>query len=334
MFILAFESHPEIPNRKSAFYKNVFDVLYSKHDGVTKGSFPREKRTKLKREDFEEVLSALSFSSIAEGKFAFTEEYLSNKLSLIEKKKRNISFEVEDLIFDLRTSISIMIKDGFEFKFPHRSLQEYFTASFLAALPTQKKAKAYTRLNNIFTKSSVDNSLNLWKLCKELDYANYYKHFVLPELSQMLKELDYEGDLQLLNAFLRTVSPYLALIRINGMEKHKLYLIHSSKPTKALIKDENIFKESTFDKFLFKYQTEILDSLNFKFNSNTQTNSEHIIITVSNDLRYKRKLKSLIIELGFMDIVRSFRTAIEFKIEEIKRNLSSDDDDLDELLEG
>lgn len=36
MFIIAFESHPEIPSRKSSFYRNVFDTLYSKHDGITK----------------------------------------------------------------------------------------------------------------------------------------------------------------------------------------------------------------------------------------------------------------------------------------------------------
>src|SRR5690606_34896150 len=33
MFIMAFENHPEIPKRKSAFYRNVFDTLYSRHDG-------------------------------------------------------------------------------------------------------------------------------------------------------------------------------------------------------------------------------------------------------------------------------------------------------------
>jgi predicted NACHT family NTPase len=108
MFILAFESHPEIPGKKNAFYKNVFDTLYSKHDGITKNSFPREKKTKLKREDFETILSLFSFLSLMDGRYTFTSEYLAEKVNII-KAHYGYEIQTEDLIYDLHTAISMLI---------------------------------------------------------------------------------------------------------------------------------------------------------------------------------------------------------------------------------
>ncbi|WP_405569325.1 NACHT domain-containing protein [Winogradskyella sp. Asnod2-B02-A] len=332
MFILAFENHPEIPNRKSAFYKNVFDVLYSKHDGVTKGSFPREKKTKLKREDFEEILSAFSFTSLAEGKFAFTEEYLSNKLSLIEKKKRKLTFEIEDIIFDLRTSISIMIKDGFEFKFPHRSMQEYFTAFFLSKLPTEKKARAYSRLNKIFTKSSRDYSLNLWKLCKELDYANYYKYFIIVELEKAVNLLKNKKGLNLLNSFFKLWNPSLILVREKKNQKHKLIIARNANLYGTLIEDEDVYNYEDFCYFpeKSKCKQDILDTLKYK---KDKKNGEGNVIFVTDDLKNK-KVKEILLENGILEVIEKYKSLINKKIKNINDELELDDEDLDDLLES
>lgn len=331
MFILAFENHPEIPDRKSAFYKNVFDVLYSKHDGVTKGSFPREKKTKLKREDFEEILSAFSFTTLAEGKFAFTEEYLSEKLLLIREKKRKISFEIEDLIFDLRTSISIMIKDGFEFKFPHRSMQEYFTAYFLSKLPTDKKAKAYSRLNRIFTKSSEDYSLNLWKLCKELDYANYYKHFVIPEFEKALGFLENKKGLSCLNSFFKLWEPSLLLVRDRGIKKHKLIIARTANLYGTLIADENVYNYEDFCYFPenSNCRNEIMEVLKDK---EYKKNSD--VIWLVENLNSNKKIKAILIKNKIEKVIKNYESLIKKRIIEINKELEIDDEDLDDLLES
>lgn len=331
MFILAFENHPEIPNRKSAFYKNVFDVLYSKHDGVTKGSFPREKKTKLKREDFEEILSAFSFTTIAEGRFAFTEEYLSEKLSLIRSKKRKLDFVIEDLIFDLRTSISIMIKDGFEFKFPHRSMQEYFTASFLSKLPSEKKSKAYSRLNRIFAKSSVDYSLNLWKLCKELDYSNYYKYFVIPEFEKALKVLKNKQGSNLLNSFFKLWDPSLFLARDNNNEKHQLLIARTANLYGTLVSDERVYDYKHFCYFPDQVvcRQKILDAVNY-----IPKRKQDNIISLDDNMKDNIKVKRILINYGILDIIQEYIVLIEKKIENIKIELDLDEEDLDDLLES
>jgi predicted NACHT family NTPase len=172
MFIMAFENHPEIPKKKSSFYRNVFDTLYSKHDGITKGSWPREKLTKLERDDFEKILNIFSYLTLSEGQYTFTEEYLTDTFKKV-KKSTDYNFDIQNLIYDLRTTISIMTLDGFEYSFPHRSLQEYFTAQFIGTLPTDKKEKAYNNLFRILEKSSTDPSFNLWSICNELDFIDF-----------------------------------------------------------------------------------------------------------------------------------------------------------------
>lgn len=206
MFIMAFENHPEIPKRKSAFYRNVFDTLYSRHDGITKNSFPREKLTKLQRDDFEGILTIFSYLTLIEGQYSFTTEYLTDILQKIENSS-DYNFIVESLIYDLHTSISILILDGFEYFFPHRSMQEYFTALFINKLPTDKKHKAYSNLSNVLQESSTDYSFNFWSLCFELDETVFISNFLIPQLKKIYKQLENKKDRQLLDVYFEIINP-------------------------------------------------------------------------------------------------------------------------------
>lgn len=203
MFILAFKSHPEIPRKKSAFYRNVFDTLYSKHDGITKGSFPRQKLTNLQREDFEDLLNSFSYVTLVQGKYSFTDEHLSKVWLQIKKKFPEFTFSLDNLLFDLRTSISILIKEGFEYKFPHRSMQEYFAANFLSRLPGHKKGQGYGKLNSALLSSTYSSGFNLWDLCKELDEFGYLSHILVPTLEGALDGMKVDSDAELAESFFR-----------------------------------------------------------------------------------------------------------------------------------
>lgn len=200
MFILAFENHPEIPSRKSAFFRNVFDTLYSKHDGITKNSFVRERLTKLHREDFEEILCKFSYLTLCNGIYAFTYELLTDKLKKV-RSATSLQFTIEDLIADLQTSTSILIMDGFEYRFPHKSMQEYFAAQFISNLHPDKKVKAYENMKIMFRTGGSDNNFAFWDLCYELDPVYFISKFVLPELNWYAEELNKETDDALLSAF-------------------------------------------------------------------------------------------------------------------------------------
>jgi hypothetical protein len=202
MFILAFNSHPEIPKRKSAFYRNVFDTLFSRHDGINKNSFPREKLTHLEREDFESILAIYSYISLMDGKFAFTEEYMVDTLKVV-KEATEYKYIIKDFINDLEVALSIIYKDGFEYVFPHRSMQEYFAAKFIQSLPMKNKKNAYEKAIAKFDSISNDNGLNFYSLCLELDRISFIHLVTIPELMKIKEALDKKNMYELLLEFFK-----------------------------------------------------------------------------------------------------------------------------------
>ncbi|MXO32486.1 NACHT domain-containing NTPase [Apibacter sp. B2912] len=188
MFIFTFNNYPELPKQKSKFYWNVFDTLCSKHDSFTKaGGWQHERKSGLKNDELETILRWFSYVSLFEGKYNFDEEYLSNLLKKISTKL-SINIDFDNVLYDLTTSVSILIQDGIEYTFPHRSLQEYFAASLIKSLNNDQKIKIYTeRFSKFFDFSSGGNK-NFYKLCYELDKINFLKFFLIPQLKLAFPE--------------------------------------------------------------------------------------------------------------------------------------------------
>lgn len=132
MFILTYNEHPELPKHISSFYYNVFDTLHSKHDAKSKaGGYQHEKKSKLSQDEIRLLLEAFCFVSYMQSTYEFSPEYLHAILpKIIERLK--VASKVNDVIYDLSVAISILVQDGTSYVFPHRSLQEYFAASYIA----------------------------------------------------------------------------------------------------------------------------------------------------------------------------------------------------------
>lgn len=184
MFLFTYKNHPEMPHTKSKFYYNIFDTLCVKHDNFSKHGDLHERKTKLKTEDFEEILRCFSYYSYFEGYFNFDKQYFASRLLKIKEAKK-YDYDIDDLIFDLTVSLSIILIDGTDYKFPHRSLQEYFVAQFMAQRSSETKVEDYQ-------KRYVDNyehNYNLWLLSEELDFVCFRK-FLIKEFDHLISLLD------------------------------------------------------------------------------------------------------------------------------------------------
>lgn len=182
MFIFTFNNYPELPKQKSKFYWNVFDTLCSKHDSFTKaGGWQHERKSGLKNDELETILKWFSYVSLFEGKYNFDVEYLKTSLIKIGNKL-GIHIDFDNVLYDLTTSISILIQDGIEYTFPHKSLQEYFAASLIKSLNNDQKTKIYTEKFSKFFDFSNEGNENFYKLCYELDKINFLKFFLIPQL--------------------------------------------------------------------------------------------------------------------------------------------------------
>lgn len=201
MFILTFNSYPELPKKKSKFYWNVFDTLSTKHDAFTKkGGFQHERKTGLQNDDFETILKWFSYISLFEGKNTFDSQYLTSKLGEI-KNNFKLKVNVQDLIDDLTLAISIIIIDGIEYRFPHKSMQEYFCASLIKDQPPEVKEKIYAEKLNLQVKMTFGGYENFWNLCCELDKVNFTNFFLIRVLENFLKRLRGKNDITKVKEF-------------------------------------------------------------------------------------------------------------------------------------
>jgi hypothetical protein len=191
MFILTFQSYSDIPQKRSEFYDQVFDTLFSIHDSVSKLAYVREKLSGLSKDQFEEILQLFSFLSFFEEKFLFPSNYLTDKLDIIKSKKKNLSFDNDRFIEDLQVAIGILNKEGLDYTFPHRSLQEYFAASYISKVSDENKKLLYEKLKreielNLGSLMAKDH---FYGLLAEIDYNNLCLNVSIPFIQGVFDEL-------------------------------------------------------------------------------------------------------------------------------------------------
>ena len=108
---------------------------------------------------------------------------------LIKDKKKNISFDNSKLVNDLQVAIGILNKEGTEFTFPHRSLQEYFAALYISNLDTGNKNTVYSKIITTLVdtkKLRLMSRDNFFLLLSELDEKNVINLAILPFLENQL----------------------------------------------------------------------------------------------------------------------------------------------------
>jgi predicted ATPase len=219
MFILTFQSYSNIPQKRSDFYSQVFETLFSLHDSISKMAFVREKQSGLSKENIIEILRLFSFLSYFDEKFTFSLQYIEDKLQLIKDKKK-ISFENQKLMQDLQVAIGIITQEGTEYTYPHRSLQEYFAASYIASLSEYNKEKIYQKIYKTFIKETKWRNReydNFYLLLSELDKRAIINYTIIPFLCDAIdsiKMIDNMNYTKIIDLFITLENTYFSINNI------------------------------------------------------------------------------------------------------------------------
>lgn len=186
LFIASYYQNPELPSRKCDFYSNIFDALWFKHDKITKsGGYQHPKH--YEKKIYETLLYHFCFITYFKGLFVFSETQLNDLLDKTIAHAKINDCDSEKVKEDMITSISILFKDGNEYMFPHRSMQEYFLAKYISTLTFEKnKETAYNKL-----KLEGSNHDNLLYLLSEIDKYSFYKFYFLPMLNIIKNKVDF-----------------------------------------------------------------------------------------------------------------------------------------------
>lgn len=270
MFILTYQTYSNVPPKKSSFYRQVFDSLFYLHDSVSKLSWSREKKSGLSKEQFEYVLQLFSFISFFKEVFVFEEDFINSTLNQIKEKKKSLNFENLLLIEDLQVAICILNKEGLDYVFPHRSLQEYFASLYIVNLDDKNKLEVYKKIlsqlinGNTFELISKDN---FHSLLTEQDFIGVTKNLSIPFLEKINEDIKEIKDNQENIPLIKSLQNYIFSFNSNskftdslfGIVNNYMYdrhfiikkAIERSNGTKIDLKEEeNIALNELFSKLI------------------------------------------------------------------------------------
>lgn len=185
IMLITYKDSANIPQKISTFYERAYTALFEQHDA--KKAYHREKRSKLDILDFRKVFSAFCFLTYNKSLYNFSE---TDVLEYLEKaqKASTIEFNKKDFLHDSIQAVCLLIRDGLELTFSHRSFQEYFTAVFVTQLGDTQKVIKY--LNKQITTSNWDFELpNIIKLIFEISPALIEKLLIIPKIEEIEKKI-------------------------------------------------------------------------------------------------------------------------------------------------
>lgn len=157
----------KIQYKKHLFYQQVYDALYEGHDIIKGSSLIHTKKSKLDIADFNRLLSIVGYLSIRQNKISFSRDEiieLINKAIGLMNYYEDIS--ANNFLDDLLHAVPILVKEGLEYKWAHKSFAEYYAAYFICFV--EKEHENLIISNIMKAKNNLDYH-NVLDFCYDMD---------------------------------------------------------------------------------------------------------------------------------------------------------------------
>jgi len=187
--LITFAKQATIPDRLNDFYEAAFTTLFNEHD-ATKDAYKRDIRTGLSCEDFKRVFAHFCFKSYFREEYEFTEAKLHGYIHDAKEKIKINNFKVEDFQDDLLHSVCMLVKDGLNYSFSHRSFQEYFAAWYTCKLTDDVVARF---LLEWLKKSNSINSDSYLTMLYDMQSERVSKIVFCPILKEVKAKYEQHG---------------------------------------------------------------------------------------------------------------------------------------------
>lgn len=182
-----FEYKEEIPYKKIDFYEQVYVALFNDHDKTKGGAYVHEKKTKLDRYQFEQILRAFGFLSLKMDKVEYSNQLICQLLEQSIKRFGWLKISVEDFLYDITHAVPFIQKEGNEYKWVHKSFMEYFASSFIC-YDNKECEKGY--FQKIVISNNDTKFYNVLDFCYDMDTLSFRKYVILPYLEKYLEKYE------------------------------------------------------------------------------------------------------------------------------------------------
>lgn len=182
-----FEYKEEIPYKKIDFYEQVYEALFNDHDKTKGGAYVHEKKTKLDKYQFEQILRTFGFLALKEDKVEYSGQLIYHLLEQSIKRFSWLKISIDDFLYDITHAVPFIQKDGNEYKWVHKSFMEYFASCFICYDNKESEEKYIKKM--ITSKKSM-KYYNVLDFCYEMDTLNFRKYGILPYLEKYVDKYD------------------------------------------------------------------------------------------------------------------------------------------------
>ena len=185
LLMLRYRVDQSIPENAIGFYGDLFNLLLLRHD-KTKAGYMRTRKSRVGDAALLEIFNGICYLTRKAGQGAFT----LNELHKYAKEAIKIADQrcpADKVVADIIEITCLIIEEGGECKFIHRSLQEYHAACFIKEQPDNSVANFYKAMQPHFT--PWEQELEFLSM---IDKYRFFKFFLIPDILATLG-LGYES---------------------------------------------------------------------------------------------------------------------------------------------
>lgn len=184
LFVMTYQTKLQIALSISEFYRDIFDVLMNRHDHL-KLPFERQRYVEATQSELEDIFQEFCFYSKNNGnRISFDKQYFTSGIKE-SCQTLSLKFDANNIILELTKNICLILRDGNEYSFIHKSIQEFFVANLLKSFDPAILEKFY---KDMFKCQNHNNFEVELRFLSELDKLNYFKFLVVPSINNFFKE--------------------------------------------------------------------------------------------------------------------------------------------------
>ncbi|MDH0290566.1 NACHT domain-containing protein [Pseudomonas sp. GD04087] len=188
LLVLVYRAENKIPEQLADFYENLFLVLLSRHD-KSKPGYIRERATDLNERKLQQVFEA--FCYVTRKKELSTIQQIEMHSAAEQAFKLTATTcDTLDFIKDITKVSNLILEEGYTYHFIHKSVQEFYAASYIRSRPEETSA--------VFYSAMIYSQHYKWRqeirFLQQIDTYRYTKFLYIPSMSETLNRYDIDSS--------------------------------------------------------------------------------------------------------------------------------------------
>ncbi|MEM1026963.1 MAG: NACHT domain-containing protein [Planctomycetota bacterium] len=192
LLVVRYRIDQTIPENAVSFYNDLFDLLIQRHDR-SKGWSGRTRASALSDAKLEELFQCTCFNTRKIPQAVYPRKVITSSVAQAVDTL-DLQVEADDVLLDFTDITCLLLKEGAEYHFVHKTVQEFFSARFVSDQPDEVAEIFYRGLPERWQYWSQEISF-----LATLDRHRYFKFFLLPDIDNVRFDFsnnDYKTLLQ------------------------------------------------------------------------------------------------------------------------------------------